>query len=300
MKRSAAILGPTPPFLRWTIVVPCPFRDADAKNLTDAAFRELRSLRAVAVGELERRIVDGVCLHPDADSNRPGEALGFPVEEVYAAYGGKKEADAACLRCPANVPVASSELDGEVEFSKAGCFGWLPFGNDDGASGFMALMECEGSGRETQGLSIVDQFEAAFLSQEDSGLFPTTSPRWFGVWSQGKFTKQQLVWLDRVCQQIDSASIAWQRLARAVRVSIEHDLEFRVDLTPAGSSDGVCWHVESCCSCCGASDPEALCKVCGTKAAPLRARKTRVLGLRPYLKLVAIFGAEETKRLCEK
>lgn len=297
MKRSAAILGPTPPFLRWTIALPCPFRDLEAKNLTNAVFRELRSLRAIAIGEVEGRIVDGICVHPDAAAGEIADAKGFPVGEVYAAFGGKQHAETACFSCPANVAVFSGELDGEVEFSKAGCFGWLPFGEDEtGSVGFMRLME-SGDCFSDQ---IVELFEAAFESKSDSGLFPKTTPAWFGVWSQKQFSAEQLRELDRVCGAVDSKSLAWRRLAMAVRVSVEHGLDLRVELTPSGLSDGKDWKIDSSCAACGVSEPESQCTVCGSEAAPLRERKTKVLGLRPYLNLVSIIGEDQTKRLIEE
>jgi len=297
MKRSAAILGPTPPFLRWTIAVPCLFRDPEAKNLTNAAFQELRSLRAIAIGEIEDRIVDGICVHPDAAGTEIANAKGFPVSEVYAAFGGKENAVGSCQACPANVPVSTSELSVDPFYSKAGCFGWLQFGEDENLSpGFMSLME---SG-ESSSDSVVELFEAALKSDSGSNVFRETEPAWYGVWSQKQFSRQQLEVLDRVFAKVDSASIAWKRLARAVQVSLKHDLDLRVDLTPAGFSDGVWWKIESSCASCGVSNPELPCKVCGSKAAPNRERKTRVLGLRPYLNLVSILGEESTAVIVER
>lgn len=300
MKRSAAIIGPTPPFLRWTIALPCPFRDPEAKCLADAAFRELRSLRAIAVGEIEGRIVDGICVHPDAAAGEIDQAKGFPIAEVYAAYGGEENAQAACDGCPANVPVCDSELSGGGRLSKAGCFGWLPFdvdGSDAGDSpGFMGLME---SGKSGSG-SIVELFESALNSIAEPCPFPKTSPAWFGVWSQKKFLAPQLKFLAGVCDQVKSDSIAWRRLAVAVRVSLEHGLDLRVDLTPSGFSDGTWWKIHSSCATCGVSAPKTPCEVCGSSAAILRERKTKVLGLRPYLNLVSIVGEEATKRLIGK
>lgn len=296
MKRSAAILGPTPPFLRWTIAVPCPFRDPEAKNLTNAVFQELRSLRAIAVGEIEDRIVNGICIYPDAAAAKIFDVKGFPIDEVYAAFGGKENAAGACRACPANVPVSSGELSSNPLHSKAGCFGWLPFGEGDNLSpGFMSLMESGESSPD----SILELFEAALKSDSGSSLFPETEPAWYGVWSQKQFSPQQLQVLVRVFAKVDSPSIAWRRLARAIRVSLEHELDFRVDLTPSGFSDGVWWKIESSCATCGVSNAEQPCKVCGSKAAPNRERKTRVLGLRPYLNLVSILGEESTTAIVE-
>ena len=302
MKRTAAIIGPTPPFLRWTIVVPCPFRDPDAKNATDAAFRELRSLRAIAVGEIEGRIVDGICLHPDASLDDVLATVGFPVDEVYAAFGGKEKSTSACQQCPANVPISTEELSGDAVFSKGGCFGWLPFGEpqSDDSPGFMRLMECEDPLDQREAVSIVEQFESAMQSIVGRSPFPETSPSWYGVWSCQTFTAQRLSFLCQVCEKIQSPSMAWRRLTRAVRVAAEHNLEFRCELSPPGNSDGRSWSTEGCCASCGFADPAMPCRGCGSKAAPLRARKMKVLGLRPYLKLVSIVGEAETTRLVKK
>ena len=297
MKRSAAILGPTPPFLSWTIALPCPFRDPDAKNVTNATFRELRSLRAIAVGEIEGRIVDGICIHPQAADVEVDQAKGFPVAEVYAAYGGKANMEATCHACPANVPICEAELVGGGDLSKAGCFGWLPFGDSqENSPGFMGLLECGDLSSD----SLLELFETAFQANADSGLFPKTSPAWFGVWSQKKFSQQQLSVMVRVCEEVDSDSIAWRRLVRALRVSLEHGLDLQFELTPSGFSDGSWWRIASCCASCGVSDSKTPCEVCGSKAAVFRERKTKVLGLRPYLNLVSIVGEEATKLLIEK
>jgi hypothetical protein len=302
MKRTAAILGPTPPFLRWTIVVPCPFRDPDGKNVTDAAFRELRSLRAIAVGEFEDRVVDGICLHPDVSTEHATAAIGFPVQEVYAAFGGKEKSSSACRSCPANVPISAEELSGNATATKAGCFGWLPFGDvsEDSSPGFMRLMECEDHLAIDDALSIVQRFESALESIDEASPFPITSPSWYGVWSCKTFSMEQLSFLDRVCKKIQSDSIAWRRLARAIQVSVEHDLEFHVELNPPGHSDGQWWTTEASCAKCGYASPAIPCEVCETKAVPLRSRKMKVLGMRPYLKLVSIVGEEETVWLVKK
>ena len=52
MKRAAAIIGPTPSFVRWTILQPCPFRQIDDSHPYEA-FRQLRNLREVSLGLIE-------------------------------------------------------------------------------------------------------------------------------------------------------------------------------------------------------------------------------------------------------
>lgn len=306
MKRSAAIIGPTPPFLRWTIALPCPFRDPDSKSQNNAAFRDLRSLRAIAVAEIENRIVDGICLHPDSTSEDVADAKGFPIGEVYAAYGGQEQAANTCRSCPANVAISKDELSESVEHSKAGCFGWVPFGEMDISSpGFMRLMESSDSHQQNK--SIVDLFESSFevvcktCPELLPELFPKSAPRWFGVWGSETFSRQQLELLSKICEGVDCDSIAWQRLVRAVRICCERpELTLHVDLAPAGFSDGKSWMIESACASCGVSSPDSPCKVCRSEVSPLRSRKSKVLGFRPYLNLVAIVGEEETRRLLHK
>jgi len=307
MKRSAAIIGPTPPFLRWTIVLPCAFRDPEAKNPANAAFRELRSLRAISVGEIENRIVDGVCVHPDAATVEIENAKGFPVEEVYAAYGGKEVVNSTCLKCPANIGVSGREIDAEISLTKAGCFGWVPFGDSQiDSPGFMRLMEC--GDPASKPASLVQEFETAFAAVQKlhsekkmEDLFPETSPAWYGVWSLGTFSHSELTVLCQICESVKSDSMAWRRLASAVRVCRDDpELGLQVDLMSAGDSDGKLWRIEPSCSACGCSNPDTPCQVCGSSATPLRERKTKVLGLRPYLNLVSIVGEPKARTLIAK
>ena len=300
MKRSAAIIGPTPAFLRWTLVVPCPFRDLESPDPTNAAFRDLRSLRTIAVGEFENRIVDEICVHPDSANGETKEAKGFPVEEVYAAYGGTQSANATCMGCTANVPISASELDGDAAFSKAGCFGWLPFGeNVDQTDSFSRLMVSGGN----ESAEIIEKFETAFQSigeqSIDEPAFPKTTPAWYGVWSTREFSDEQLELLRRVFQKVDSNSIAWRRLVRAIDLAYEKKLRFACALTPPGISDGVHWTIESHCVACGFARTEAHCPACCDNSPPQPSRRMKVLGLRPYLNLTSIVGEVATAAIVQ-
>ena len=193
MKRTAAILGPTPAFLSWTIARNCSLRSDAPRKPVDAAFRELRTLRAIAVGEIERRVVEGFCLHPDTAEVETDEVKGFPVDEVYAAFGGQESACGECRGCVANVGVSAAELEstGPNAFSKAGCFGWLPFGEHiENANQFLRLLEAAGDA--PFGQCALTAFEEAFQKaiESDAQLnpFPPTSPAWFGVWSRSSFS----------------------------------------------------------------------------------------------------------------
>ena len=78
MKRAAAIVGPTPSFVRWAIRYECPYRQNETVDLPWATFRQLRSLREVSLGYQEQRVVDGFCIHaefnddPDDDFKKFG------------------------------------------------------------------------------------------------------------------------------------------------------------------------------------------------------------------------------------
>jgi hypothetical protein len=299
MKRSAAIIGKTPAFLRWAIEKGCPFRTSESRSVADAAFKDVRSLRAISVAEISDRIVDGVCLHPDAVVDELDSAMGFPVEEVCAAFGSQEAVRSTCGSCPANVPVSKVELDTVPVLSKAGCFGWLPFGNieTDGTSGFMRLMEHYANPAEEHDRQIVEKFENAFEQSCATDSFLKTSPAWYGVWSQRVFAGATLTKLNEICDFVRSESLPWRRLGAAVKTSMQEKLTLHVDLTPPGYSNGITWQTEGQCANCLAAVTDDQCVVCGSSSSPFRPRKMKVLGLRPYLKLVSIYGREETSRL---
>ena len=118
MKRSVAILGQTPQFVRWAIRKACPLREL-SENLADDSFRQLRGLRAFSVGRAEGRVVDGVCIHPAASAKKVDEARGFFAAEVLDAHGGEHQVDQCCHGCEANA------LADAVPGVWAGCYGWL-------------------------------------------------------------------------------------------------------------------------------------------------------------------------------
>ena len=68
MKRSVAIVGPTPAFLEWSIAQECRLRDLDVEqpvDLPSQTFRQLRSVRELGVGRVEGRVFEGTCVHAD-------------------------------------------------------------------------------------------------------------------------------------------------------------------------------------------------------------------------------------------
>lgn len=307
MKRSVAIFGETPAFLRWAIELPCPFRSDTSRNVTATTFTDVRSLRVISVAEIERRIVDGVCLHPGVDTNDVASAKGFSVDEVLAAYACESGIQAACSNCQANISVSKEELANGTSRSKAGCFGWVPFStredssNVSGSDGFMSLMEHYDSTADLMDDDLLSKFQTAFdVSEAESDMFAQTDPAWYGVWSQKSFRKNELRLLDRILKGVQSSSLPWLRLSRAVEECYRNDLVLHVDIIPPGHSDGATWVTDEQCSTCGSVSDSVPCTVCGSTLAPLQSRNSKVLGLRPYLNLVSIYGHDETERLIRK
>ena len=288
MKRNAAILGPTPPFLRWAIALPCPLRDVETKgSLPDATFRQLRTLRALSVGQAEGRVQEGFCLHPDAIDG--DSSLGFPVDEVYQAYGGIDLVASACRDCPANV-----SLDGKATPGLAGCFGWLAFDAEDtdGSRDFVRLMRCESEGSSRSDLVTEFQRATTAISFGLSRKFRPTNPSWYGVWSHGRFEGKELELLSRICAKVQCNDTAWLRLVAAIRHCIDQALTLVTDLMPRGISDGIHWTLKPACricSFCRAATSQA-CPCCGGTDKPSHSRRMNVLGMRPYLNLEQVVG----------
>jgi len=258
MKRQVAITGATPPLLRWAIARACPLRDDEpVKSLPDATFRELRSLRAAAVGECEDFVTH------------------------------------SCLSCPANVPLNGTNAS---ELDKAGCFGWLTFGTpaESGSNPFLKLMRCQ-SNSPNADFSVVEKFQRAAASRIDAiqQQFLPTSPLWFGVWSAGILSGPKLELVEKIIGDVELESTGWHRLCQAIRRCRENDLALHTELVPAGFSEGGVWTLQACCAHCGIGRDDSLesvCPCCDSKNRPLRSRRSKVLGLRPYLDLVNIVG----------
>lgn len=157
MKRSVAITGPTPAFLRWAIARPCPLRPIDDHRFVDRTFRSLRNLRELSNAIDEDRVIEEFCLHPNTwqrtefegdemespANNASDEILGFGVDEIVAPFQGTAAVNEACHACPANVCRTSlgaswntvGTKEGEVTEARAnegietkqwvGCYGFL-------------------------------------------------------------------------------------------------------------------------------------------------------------------------------
>ena len=296
MKRSAAILGPTPSFVRWAISIDCPLRDTDGqalpdRALPDRAFRELRGLRELSLGLRQGRILQGICIHPE--SNRDVEtAKGFFLEEVCEVFGGVDEVNSNCTGCRANVcQRACDESTDPPERQNiwAGCYGWFP--SRHGKNDYPILFQ--------------EAWRASEPPPPITGLLET-DPCWYGLWQVGHWFGPSLKYLNGLLQHVRqqvSDTIEKDRslieLAMATRECLKSGLSLVAELVPAGHSDGLHWSIESHCPDCGKemAMQQLQCQACGRQGGAHPITKRKVLGERPYRLLKEMIGPEKTAQI---
>ena len=288
MKRSAAILGPTPPFVRWAIRFDCPLRELSEENLPDVTFRQLRGLRELSHGIRERRVFEGICLHPEL--NDSGDtAKGFFAEEICEVFGGSEYVETCCHTCQANAcHQNASTIQPAAAPIWAGCYGWLParFEDVDYTQEFQAVLD----DKDLQ-ITIDDCKQ-------------TTS--WYGLWQirhwQGPHLKRLHQILNALLKRSTKPVTLDQNLlelAAAVKQCLIYELPFETDLIPAGHSDGTHWRIEPHCPNClkeMAAD-QTVCLACGRQGNPNPSVKRKVLGQRPYSLLHRLIGRQQTDKL---
>ncbi|MFK7770169.1 MAG: hypothetical protein AB8B55_23365 [Mariniblastus sp.] len=290
MKRSVAIFGPTPQFVRWAIARECPLRMMDIDNLPDTTFRQLRGLRELSNGLIENRVLDDICVHPDSSSNDIAAARGFPTEEILQTFGDAEFVKSCCDNCPANA--VSNQRDGIW----AGCYGWLP------ANGNFQLEVTASSNSQNESLDssrsvpetgkldpAIDPCEhpdekslaktthltggdinGGLVATMDTAIqslniqskieehFATTNPYWFGIWQTKILDCERAELLLQVFNQMlqqfenqpDSNRMHVLRFRDALTRAVKHGLSIHVDLLPPGNSDGKKWTLFSHCPNC--------------------------------------------------
>jgi len=311
LKRSVAVLGPTPQFVRWAIEQPCVLRDFDPDNLPDQSFRQLRNLREYSIGLIEDRVFEDICIHPLSSSTNVEECRGFFGDEVLTPHGGEDAVKAQCGSCPANALSVSRPE------SWAGCYGWLPVlvGFGRGSSSVSESNPAPGGSVEPRQIDIVEQFEnataAAELLAEFRQAFDETTPRWYGVWQSTTLALNQIkvLWkvFDAIVNQILSEAITPDEIddaadliqfRDALRCCLDSELTIQVELIPPGHSDGRKWTIFAHCPDCKMKLTEQAnqqrCDSCGRYGNPHGQRKSKVLGLRPYVRLAGVMGNDKT------
>lgn len=315
MKRSVAVLGPTPQFLRWSIDHVCAIRAGGDISSPDSTFRQLRGIREFSLGEAEGRVVDSVCIHGSASSDHPELAMGFTESEVLAVFGGRDAIESCCFGCKANTNALDS---GDPLW--AGCYGWL---TADGSS-IASLSEGEEKSQSDDRLPppsedmLVKEIEFAIQMLNLGSLIETnfakTGPAWFSFWENSTLTVPQLLLLEKVfstaLRRHESSGDPdfvddLLRFIDALTLCHRHSLKLNVELVPRGYSDGVTWTTFAHCPRChhGVSSPEEtwqICAVCGHESPPSGERKSKVLGLRPYVNLDRVLGQARTVSLLKR
>lgn len=361
MKRSVAIHGPTPSFVRWAIRQPCCLRPTDSNRFVDQTFRCLRSLRCLSVALEEGRCANGFCVHPSAHQLPVESVEGFSVDEVTSPYGGLGWIEGACGGCPANVATPSNtsnegyegyegyEAEAEAQRNAktvnrmVGCYGFLA---RDGSSLDQILaghVTEEGSGDiATQMFHTLRQNES--LQNAWPTLYSCEVPKsadvmWHTLWrslesnasepsKSARATRELEISLDRL-RFWKEFGFAWSRAVaarsvaassrgqpsqplrdffQAVNACCDHAMPLVVELVPSGYSDGKRWQLDPSCSNCGwvpeayrgqaCSDQRVLrtwdpgCRGCGRTVIWTSGPKFKVLGTRPYMRLVDIVGTE--------
>lgn len=303
MKRSVAILGSTPQFVRWAIRHSCPLRQFTG-NLADNSFRQLRGLRALSVGNVENRVVDGVCIHPDADPDAVEKVRGFVAAEVLDAFGGEADVAAQCYSCPANA------VDDSAPGIWTGCYGLLP---GDASFEFDLIREAnqpkpiQFTEPEVDLSVLIDQaVEKLDLQKESEALFPKTSPRWYGIWQSAILAGPKLDALIKIFDEVESllktSSRDVTQFCDALKRCKKFGLELHVELVPPGHSDGQTWTISNSCPACKAAmtSGERQCLCCKRKGNPHEVVRNKVVGLRPYVFLSRVLGIRKTEELVRR
>lgn len=316
MKRSVAIFGPTPQFVRWALEYPCPLRELDVERLPDTTFRQLRGLREYSTGLLENRVFEGICIHPESLPEDPGQARGFKADEVLEVHGDETFVANCCRTCPANA----------VKLSRpgiwAGCYGWLPSSSGFCVDSTLRQTSNLDSSSKNQTTCAPGRFDFVRLFDDAiselapaswENLFVATTPRWYGIWKNSTLNSAQLELLVEILESIVShcvdSSAERSEIADLIQFrdaliqSKNHRLKLHVELVPPGVSDGQTWTLAAHCPNCKhemSQTGPGLCSACGRAGNPHGHRKSKVLGLRPYINLADVLGDAMTTRLLKR
>ena len=297
MKRSVAVLGKTPSFLRWAIEHPCSLRDCDVDNLADATFRQLRSVTELSHGIDEGRVFENICIARDSaitiGDEDFGSILGFPADEVYDLYGDAEALSAECHDCPANCqPMEQSPR-------WAGCYGWLPT---------VLSFSFDQSVKLTPGphddlVHLINQiyFEMATTPAILPPLPTARAQPFYLFWRCSWIDPSMLNCMHQIFERavdLVPGHIELSRFAQAIESASAAKLRLFVELVPRGESDGVHWRRNAACTLCGFDGEvsnesfSAVCAGCGTDAARGNFRKSKVLGRRPFLNLEKVLSPQ--------
>jgi hypothetical protein len=304
MKRSVAIHGMTPAFLRWAIWHPCELRPLEPRRFADQTFRVLRGVRELSIAKAERRCTPKYCFHPssienaDSADSEDGVVLGFRRAEVAAAFGGEDRLESSCHGCAANA------LSEQIPGASAGCFGFLSTTEFD----LQKLL----SGYSQAALSKFDLVSAIQnaasnlnLETELESVLGSGRMVWNRLWKNKILTAKQLKLVaklfDRVAADFTDVLPRHVQVFRAaVKACLANQYPLHVELVPSGFSDGQTWSLNASCPDCG-FEPTKIKKLqkcigCGRIGGTSEGPKFRVLGIRPYSHLAGIIGEKQARK----
>lgn len=311
MKRSVAITGNTPAFLRWAIWHPCDLRELDPYRFPDQTFRALRGVRELSVAKMERRCDDQFCFHPELiqiDTSVDAELVrGFSRQEITEAFGGESIVDKNCTACPANAGALSQPG------LWAGCYGILPthrFDFDRLLSGHPQTEPTDDEAsfdlvKRLQQIAIANDLQA-FVKEN----FGPGNIVWHQLWRNKILSVKKVAAAKLLFDQVrdsmpkNSMPISLVSFCNALAVCCENDFPLHTELVPAGFSDSQSWALNASCPVCSYEPAEIKkqqkCLGCGRVGGISAGPKFKVLGLRPYVHLSGIVGPDQTRQRAER
>lgn len=245
----------TPEFVRWAIDYECPPRESHRGDDLEVVFRQLRPLAALGEAHAEGRI------------NSSGQAIAtlnevqyeFDAAEILNFYGAASPDEVPCLSCPAN----------GVAHHYPSCIGILSRGPH--LEPFISALERELETNLTARASI-----------------PTTSPRWYGFWSEsqlhGERLKASAQLIEAALARLGTTPSPINRLLKAMRTASNREWRLHVQLLPPGVIDQGRWLIPPYCGHCGAirAPRQRVCKICRHEKSWKSEEKRHLIGIRPY------------------
>jgi hypothetical protein len=198
-------------------------------------------------------------------------ADGFVISDAFREFGGTEALVEMCAKCPANT----------LQHELAGCFGSL-------------YQRPEAGETEVQLQGIASRFG---LEAELGRAFPTTTPRWYGLWAISPVPRTSRELLRTLVSEMSTDEASgkmdkrqardFARLVKAIDRAMNHNLRLHVSLLPPGHTDFGIYTVFPHCPFCKAAArierwrkyPTARqkCRVCGTEFSPAETAKKKLM-----------------------
>jgi formylglycine-generating enzyme required for sulfatase activity len=205
--------------------------------------------------------VNGICVTSyttERDNSGTSHSIpydGFRIDEQLGKFGGFTEALKVCQSCEANVR-------GETAARIAGCFGYLDVWPDS-------------KELDAQLRSIIEE---RGLRERLHGVFPVTTPLWYGFWINSPLRRIQVEFLSEllgeVCDHDNPQDKDVAHFLSALQAALAWELPVHVSVAPPGHTDFGFYTIFPHCPRCKAaasvgrwqesySEKPYSCKVCG-------------------------------------